>query len=384
MKYIKYLIAVLLLGATLASCAPNEGTVGQTTVQFKSAKVVEGFGAGTVYVPISIFGANLDAMNTAPVNVKVKLDPTYTGSEEGVALATEDLTGKPDETTGKMGDIRITSCDMVFSGNYKVEEGDEKKPVTKDIAVEIMIINTEPEIMEFKLLLETDDATVGPTNACVVRLEKGPADRLCGDWWVDFSGTIDLLESTPDFTGPFQTTMYYDSKSNALMFYEPVVDLPFIFFFDSNSEKVTYPTFEVIGQYDEGMYICQWVFKIEGDMFVYAKDKTFACEYDNVNYTYLKIPKMAEEGWSTLPVVLNLDENYNILSIAGFFHNESLIGMNLVRTKPVGKAPAMAPSADYAVSESEVTTFVEVTKEQSDAMVKAYYEQFGTLKVNVR
>lgn len=384
MKFIKYLVVALLFGATLTSCGPEEGTVGQTTVQFATTQVKAGFGAGTIYVPISIFGANADAMNTADVTVSVKVDDTYVSSDPAVYVGQEDLDGALDENGEPVKDFRITSYDILFRNNYDIPEEDSKKPFKKEASVEIMILNDDVDVMEFKLVLDTSNTTIGATKECVVRLEKGPSDRLCGDWWVNFSTTIDLLGGQPDFTGPFATEMYYNQDLEALYFSDPIVGLPFIFYYDDNTQKLTYPTFEVLMPYDAsaGQYVCQWVFMLDGDGIVYAKDKAFDCEYDPVNYSYIKIPKMAEENWSTLPTVLQLDENYNLESLLGWFHNESLVGLNLVRTKPVGKAPAMAPEADY--TQPEGTTFVEATEKQSEAFKKAYLERFGTLKVDVR
>lgn len=379
MKYIKYLVAVLFLGVTISSCGPQEpvGTVGQTTVQFKETLVKSGIGGGYVYVPISIFGANADAMNTADVTLSVKVDPNYVSSDAAAYIAKEDLTGELDENGKPLADIRVTSYDMVFVNNYKIAEEDKAKPFSKDIAVEVMILNTDPEIMEFKLVLETSNTTIGAVNECIVRLEKGPADRLCGEWWANFDGTIDILGGSPDYTGSWKTQMMYDMASSMLWFSEPVIGLPFILNFNNDTSALTYPTFEVVDAYDASamQYICQWAFIIQDGYFTLPEEKEFECQYDNVNYTYIKSEQLKE--WGAGHAVLVLNAGGNIESILGFFHNEAIVGLNLTRVKPAGKAPALAPSQEYAQPE----VFTEITKEQSDALLKEILAKRGTLKV---
>ena len=249
MKYIKYLVAALLLGITLTSCGNNEpvGTVGQTTVQF-DAELVEGsFGAGYVYVPITIFGTNADAMNTADVTLSVKVDNTYTSDDDVVYIAKEDLTGSPDEN-GNMGDIRITSYDMKFINNYEIADEDRNKPFQKSIAVEIMIINTAPEIMEFKLVLDQSNTTIGAVNECVVRLEKGPTDRLCGTYnvsggWtstVAWNGTYNCFEIYPFENWTYSPIYAYWDEATETMYmlpYEPLM------WYDSASMMMCYTAF---------------------------------------------------------------------------------------------------------------------------------------------
>ncbi|MBO7301071.1 MAG: hypothetical protein J6U53_06710 [Tidjanibacter sp.] len=368
MKTIKYLIAALLFGATLTSCVEEAGTVGQTTVQFKEEQVVAGFGAEYVYVPISIFGANADAMNTADVTVKVKLDDTYTSNEAGVEIATNDLTGKAEDG----GDIRITSCDLVFRNNYNIADEDKKKPYTKEVEVEIMIINKDPEIMEFKLVIEDSNTTIGAVKECLVRLEKGPADRLCGEWWASYTGTLSLTGGA-DAPGPWQTEMYYENQSGRLFFYDGVYGkIPFVFYFDEKSEVLTYPTFEVLMPESEGYYFCQSVFTLTPDGYIsFHKEDSLACEYDNKNYSYVKIDDLNE--WVTAPLILPLDESYNIVSGQSIYllFEEAFYGLQLSRTKPVGKSSAPALAAENVGMQR-----VKATPEQEAAIIKAYNERF--------
>ncbi len=170
MKFIKYLAIVLFAGALMTSCG-EVVNVGQTTVQFSQEQVESGFGAGTVYVPLTITADNWSAVNLSDVNVKIKVDAAYTNGNVYV--------GKEDE------DFRITAYDMVFRNNYEEPETEEEKaePFAKQIkGVEIMILKTDLDVMEFKLAIESSNTTIGTQTECVVRLEKSATDRLCGTY----------------------------------------------------------------------------------------------------------------------------------------------------------------------------------------------------------
>lgn len=167
MKYIKYLAMVLFAGALMTSCG-EKVDVGQTTVEFAAAEYQSGFGGAYLYVPIAINGENADAMNTTDVNVKIKVDETYTNGSVFI--------GKEDE------DFMITSYDMVFINNYEIADEDKANPVQKQVGIEIKVLNTQPEVMEFKLVIESANTTIGANKECVVRLEKTETDRLCGTY----------------------------------------------------------------------------------------------------------------------------------------------------------------------------------------------------------
>ena len=305
-------------------------------------------------------------MNTADVTVKVKIDDTYTTDEAGVEVGTNDLTGKAEDG----GDVRITSCDLVFRNNYEIV--DKKKPISKDIEVEIMIVNKDPEILEFKLVIEESNTAIGAVKECIVRLEKGPADRLCGEWWASYTGTSSLTGGS-DAPGPWKTQMYYDSQAGMLFFYEGVYgQIPFVFYFDEKSEMLQYPTFEVLMPESDGYYFCQTVFTLTSDGFIqFHKEDSLECEYDKVNYSYVKIKDL--EDWVTAPLILPLDENYNIVSGGGIYllFEEAFYGLQLSRTKPVGKSSAPALEA-----ENTGVQRVKATPEQEAAIIKAYNERF--------
>lgn len=343
MKCIKYLVAALTLGATLVSCSGVEepvGTVGQTIVQFESETVNGGFGSGYIYVPITIFGANAAAMNTADVNVKVRLDETYTSTENGVVVAKEDLTGAPVATPvldeegnpvykqevdeeGKpvfdeegnpvytdeplvdyvMGDIRITSKDMVFINNYNIADDDKDKPFKKNVGVEIMIVNTKAAILEFKLVIESSNTQIGDISECVVRLEKSLTDELCGEYKVSggWDSTITWNASYECFEiFPFESWnycpiyAYWDPEINEMYMlpYEPLM------WYDSAAMQMCYSLF--------------WT--AEGSL---CGDERVVLDYDIVNGT-IKFP----EELALQIYVCVCDEGYNPVSGVGYFTNK--------------------------------------------------------------
>lgn len=185
MKYIKYIAAALLLTASLASCDTDgveSGTPGNTTVQFAAAEVKDGFGAGVVYVPLTIESDTEEGMNSCSVQAKLKIVTTG-----------EQFEGTPD-LDGLTGDYRITSLDMNFPAydNYydKNEPEKYKDPETgkwvKQVNVEVFITNSEPEVMCFTLEIESSNTTIGEQNQCKVVLEKSTRDRMCGLYNVTF------------------------------------------------------------------------------------------------------------------------------------------------------------------------------------------------------
>lgn len=251
MKFIKYLAIVLFAGALMTSCG-EVVNVGQTTVQFSQEQVESGFGAGTVYVPLTITADNWSAVNLSDVNVKIKVDATYTNGNVYV--------GKEDE------DFRITAYDMVFRNNYEEPETEEEKaePFAKKIkGVEIMILKTDIDVMEFKLAIESSNTTIGTQTECVVRLEKSATDRLCGTYRVEptvaspfdgevaaafdvqitWNGEYDCFEIAP-FDGWTYSPIYAywdeESESMYMLPYEPLM------WYDSASMLMCYQMFFVV------------------------------------------------------------------------------------------------------------------------------------------
>lgn len=305
MKCIKYLVAALTLGATLVSCSGVEepvGTVGQTIVQFESETVNGGFGSGYIYVPITIFGANAAAMNTADVNVKVRLDETYTSTENGVVVAKEDLTGAPDEN-GVMGDIRITSKDMVFINNYNIADDDKDKPFKKNVGVEIMIVNTKAAILEFKLVIESSNTQIGDIRECVVRLEKSLTDELCGEYKVSggWDSTITWNASYECFEiFPFESWTY----SPIYAYWDPEIN-----------EMYMLPYEPLMWYSSADMQMCYSLFwTAEGSL---CGDERVVLNYDIVNGT-IKFP----EDLALQIYVCVCDEGYNPVSGVGYFTNK--------------------------------------------------------------
>ncbi len=310
MKSIKYLVAALLVGSIFTSCGEPAGTVGQTTVQFDAAEMESSFGAEYVKVPITIFGANADAMNTADVNVKVKIDETYTGSSEGVYVAKEDITGKPEDG----GDIRVTSYDLVFRNNYDIADEDKKKPFDKTIYVEVLLLNKAPEIMEFKVVIESSNTTIGDIKECVVRLEKGATDRLCGTYTVTDNGGSPFSVDDPNFT----TTISWNVEYNCFEIL-PFVDwtyAPIMAYFDEETEEMYMLPYEPIMWYDQAaMQMCfSMFFSVSGSSIAVAKDQRIVLDYDIEKGT-IKFPMNYNFG----VLVFTCDEGYNPQSLVGYF-----------------------------------------------------------------
>lgn len=181
MKYIKYIAAALLLTASLASCDTNgveSGTPGNTTVQFAAAEIKDGFGAGVVYVPLTIESDTKEGMNSCSVQAKLK-----------VVTTGEKFEGTPD-VDGKSGDYRITSLDVNFPAfdNYYDDKNPEEYKDSetgkwvKKVQVEVLILNDAVEELNFTLEIESATTTIGEQKQCTVVLEKTARDRICGTY----------------------------------------------------------------------------------------------------------------------------------------------------------------------------------------------------------
>ncbi len=302
MKCIKYLAMVLFAGALLTSCGEVEN-VGQTTVQFSNEQVKSGFGAGTLYVPLTITADNFDAVNLSDVNVKIKVDAAYTNGDIYI--------GKEDE------DFRITSYDMVFRNNYDEPATEEEKaePFKKQIkGVEIMILKTDLEVMEFKLVIESANTTLGTQTECVVRLEKGATDRLCGVYKVEatvgspFDGAL-----TPSFD--VQITWNGEYNCFEIAPFDGWNYSPIYAYWDEESESVYMLPFEPLMWYSSAdMLMCyQMFFTVENKAAVPAS-KNVVLDVD-IDKGIIKFPEDKYFG----VLVFSCDEGYNPTGLYGRF-----------------------------------------------------------------
>lgn len=239
MKYIKYIAAALLLTAGLASCESGEGesngTPGNTTVQFANAVVNDGFGAGYVYVPLTIESDTEEGMNSCAVQAKLKVVTTGEAFE-----GTPDLDGKSG------GDYRVTSLDVNFPAyeNYynkkepkKYYDEDRDKWV-KQVQMEVKILNSEVDELRFSFEIESATTTIGEQKQCTVVLEKNARDRMCGNYTlttsigtysdvnVSWSNDYTCFEIYP-FADWAYTPLYtyYDEESESMYAYpaEPIM-----------------------------------------------------------------------------------------------------------------------------------------------------------------
>lgn len=344
MKYIKYLAIVLFAGALMTSCG-EEVNVGQTTVQFADAVAKGGFGSGYVYVPIAINGANADAMNTSDVTVKIKVDNTY--SNPNAVIGVEDV------------DYRITSYDMVFRNNYEIEEEAKDQPFSKSVGVEIQVLNIEPEVMEFKLVIESSNTQIGEQKECVVRLEKGPADRLCGEWFASYDSLYPDWSDRVDFTGPFKTNFAWVAEYGYFDINPHPSTLPMCIYFDEKSETLYLPTLEPMAWYSSADM--QLIFQAtmamvetaDGISLQLLDDPAIIADYDKTNFSYIKFPGM--EAITLVFPVMVVDESLNPVSMLGHL-SEGMVNPKFTRTKPSAVAPAagVAPAERIKLSAEQM------------------------------
>lgn len=346
MKYIKYLAMVLFAGALMTSCG-EKVEVGQTTVEFAQATAKSGFGGGYLYVPIAISGENAAAMNSSDVTVKIKVDDTYTNPN--AVIGVEDV------------DYRITSYDLKFINNYEIPEEDKDKEFTKTVGVEIMILNTEPEVMEFKLAIESCNTNLGTQTECVVRLEKSPADRLCGSWYASYDSLYPDWDDRQDFTGPFLTNFTWNSQYGYYDINPHPSTLPMCIYFDEQEEVLYLPTLEPMAWYSSAdmQLIFQAAMAIvetaDGYSLSLLKEPAIIADYDKTNFSYINFPGM--EAITLVFPVLVVDQNLNPQSMLGHL-SEGMVNPKFTRTKP----SAVAPAAGVAPAKS-----VKLSKEQMQA-----------------
>lgn len=310
MKFIKSLAISLLFGAAMLSCSPSEeGTVGQTTVEFANAVYKTSFGAGTFYVPMIITSDTEAGLNTADVKVSVVVDETYTTSEAGVVLGVAD-------TTGESGDYRITSLDMNFPDypSYKDKNDEVNKKLyfnetlnkwVKKIGIEIMILNTEPELMEFKLAINTANTTIGAQKDCVIRIEKGPQDRLCGTWLVSDGGEP-----------AFNTDIAWDGENNRFILRTAsALGKDLVMEYNPNTEEVYINQNTYIGDFDNGGTNLLCFMTVTDSSLNPLADKVYVASYDKENYKSITFPTI--DG-SFLVILAYTDNNGQPGDLVGY------------------------------------------------------------------
>lgn len=258
---------VLFAGALLTSCGEEPVNVGNTTVEFADATYKAGFGGGTIYVPIAINGENAAAMNTTDVNVKIKVDETYTNG--GITI------GKADE------DFMITSYDMVFRNNYEIPEESKDLPYEKTVGVEIKILNTEPEVMEFKLVIESSNTTIGAQSECLVRLEKTETDRLCGTYTMSSESPCLFTSGPATFTTTTNVTWNSNYGCFEVLPFGSWDYTPFYIYWDEETKELYMQPWEPLMWYSTAdSQMCYQMFVTVQDNSVVPHNALVMLDYD--------------------------------------------------------------------------------------------------------
>lgn len=301
MKFTKYLAMVLCAGALLTSCGEKVvEDVGQTTVEFEKATYESGFGAGMLYVPIVIKGDNKEAMNTTDVNLKIKVDSEYTNGSRYI--------GKEDE------DFIITSYDLKFINNYEIPEDKKDEPFKKTIGVEIRIINTDLFSMDFKLVIENCNTTLGTNSECVVKIEKTVTDAICGTYNV----TATVPSPFDDELAPsFKTQIGWSNQYECfeILPFEDWNYTPVYAYWDAENTQMWMQPYEPLLWYDSAaMQMCYQVFfAVEGGNISLVKDPILLeCDLDN------QIIKFPDDLYFGI-LVFSCDEAMNPTGLIGRF-----------------------------------------------------------------
>ncbi len=280
MKAIKYLVIALLFGG-MVSCSGEAGTVGLTTVEFVDTVYETSFGASTFYVPMMITADTEEGLNTTDVKATIAVDAAYVAESADTVVGVADV-------DGLSGDFRITSLDVNFPDYPGYKEDDDKQNKkkyfdenlnkwVKKVGVEIMLLNTQPEKMEFKLVLQSATTTIGANKECVVRIEKGPQDRLCGAW-------IMCQEGEP----AFGTTISWDVNTKGFIVGTAAqLGFDFPMNFNAETEEVSITNGAYLGMYG-GVYHC--FLQVTDNTLTPLSDKTFVATYDKTNYSSITFP----------------------------------------------------------------------------------------------
>lgn len=348
MKFIKYLAIALLFGASLSSCETQDA--GQTTVEFADAVYKTSFGVGTFYVPMIITADNEADMNGSSMQAQLKVVEDYQPSADAVL-------GRPD-VDGLSGDIRITSLDANFpaySDYYDKKEpkkyyDEELGKWVKQVGVEVEILNQEPDVMEFKLAIESATTNIGTVNECVIRIEKGPQDMLCGDWYL-YHGGSPLGTGAPS---PYAAKFGWNSEKVGFDVKTDLYPVPLFFSFNPVTEEVTLAHNIYLGEI-QGYHVQQVVYGVnsEGNL-VQPTQTKFVAQYAD-DYSTLVFPDLVD-----LFVGEYAYADAAMTQALGFF--EGLWEIGFARDGNL-QAPAMAPAKNAAPKF--------LSKEQVEAQIRA-------------
>lgn len=312
MKFIKYIAAALLLTAALTSCETGvEGTPGQTTVQFASAVVQDGFGAGYVYVPLTIVSDSEAGMNSCDVQAKVKV--VVTGEEyEG----THDIDGNGGDYSVTSFDVNFPPYDKYFDKKEPEKYFDEESQKwVKEVYMEVKILNSEVDELRFSFEIESATTTIGEQKQCKVVLEKTTRDRLCGNYTYGEGGAATL-----SWNGSYQSFEMYG------IWQYPI----YLYWNDATEELSMYPWEPLMWYNPDAMQMCYSAF------FTAYSETELALASSDVVLDY-----SIEDGYIKFPtdlafgvVVIGCDENYtpNLEQFLGRF-TEITVGLEFTKVQ---------------------------------------------------
>ncbi len=309
MKIFKYLAAAFLLCAGMISCGNETGTVGTTTIQFADAVMKSGFGGAYVYVPLTITADTEAAMNSADVTAKLSIVADHTPTTSDAVLGVADT------------DFMVTSLDVNFPAyqeyydkeNPKKYYNEELGKWIKTVQMEVKLLNTEPEIMEFKFAIESATTTIGANSECVVRLEKSATDRLCGEYAV----TSDANSPFGVAFNSFTATISWNSGYNCFEIF-PFSSwnyCPVYAYWDEETEQMYMLPYEPLMWYSSSdMQMCYQMFFSVANQSIQLASDNVVLDVDLAAGT-IKFPTDLYFGI----LVFGCDEGYNPNSLVGYF-----------------------------------------------------------------
>ena len=326
MKFIKYIAAALLLTMGFVSCGTfaeeEEGTPGQTTVQFAKAEITGDYGSGYVNIPLTITSDTEEGMNSCNVSVKVK--PVVTG---------EEFEGKHNET-GKKGDGEyiITTFDLNFPAyNKYYDEKDPKKYYdeetkkwTKTVNLELKIVNTDPDEIRATFEIESSTTAIGEQKQCRVVLQKSVRDRLNGLYTVEYDelywiyGAENRMiqnenfpadEKASQYTWTQMMMMWYvEEESNVACFIiqaDNIMGMNNIYYFgyfDDAADKMYLLSKDLLGGLSETQGVVSAIYDIAAAD--WATDKKIYLDFD-IKTGVLSLPE--NYAFSTSAFIADLD-----------------------------------------------------------------------------